>query len=56
MKCVQYDQYPIVDYNLGVKAPEDRYETKMYKRLQESEREVKEVRFHSNIDSLNGNI
>ena len=32
VKYVQYNQYPIGHYELEVKAPAERYGTKMYKR------------------------
>ena len=43
VKYVQCNQYPIGHYELEVKVPEDRYVTKMHKKLQDSEREIKEM-------------
>ena len=40
-----FDHHPIGHYALEVKAPEERYGTKMYKKLQNGEREVKEISF-----------
>ena len=47
-----YNQYPIGHYELEVKAPGEGYGTKMYKMLQDSEREIKEIGFDSNDESL----
>ena len=47
VKYVQYDQYPVGHCKLGIKAPEETYGTKMYRRLQKSKREVKEMNFSS---------
>ena len=55
VKYVQYDQYTIGLYKLRVQVPEDRYEMEMYRRLQKSKIEVKEVRFNSNLTSLSRN-
>ena len=52
VKYVQYNQYPIGHYELEVKAPEERYGAKTYKKLQDSEREIKEISFDSSIESL----
>ena len=46
VKYVQYDQCPIRPYKLEIKILDDSYRTRMYKRLQESEREVKEMNFN----------
>ena len=52
VKYVWYNQYPIGHYGLKVKALEGKYETKMYKRLKDGEREVKEISFHPNSERL----
>ena len=52
VKYVQYNQYPVGHYELEVKAPEDRYGTKWYTKLQDGEREVKEICFYSNSERL----
>ena len=39
IKHVQYSDHPIGDYVLQVKAPEKRYDTKMYKRLQVAQKD-----------------
>ena len=52
VKYVQYNQYQIEHYELEVKVPEEWYGTVMYKRLQDSERDVKEVSYNSNSESL----
>ena len=49
VKYVQYNQNPISHYELEVKAPEERYGTKMYKMLHDGEGEIKEISFDSNI-------
>ena len=51
-KYVKYDQYPIEHYELRVKAPEAKYDPMIYRRIHESEREVREMSFILNIDSL----
>ena len=43
VKYVQYDLYPISHYGLEVMAQEERNGTKMYKRLQDVERQLKEI-------------
>ena len=40
---VQYSQYHIGHYALEVTVPEVRYGTKMYKKLQDSEKEIKAI-------------
>ena len=42
-KYMQYNQHPIGHYGLGIKAPEQRYTNKMYKRSQDGVSEVKEI-------------
>ena len=49
IKYVQYNQYPIV---LEVKGQEVRNDTKKDKKLQNGEREMKEISFDSYIESL----
>ena len=39
---MQYNQYPISHYEVEDKAPKERYGTKMYKKLHDSEREIKD--------------
>ena len=53
VKYVQYNQHPIGYYDFEVKAPEERYGTEMYKRLQVGEREIKELSFDLNYERLN---
>ena len=45
-------KYPIGHYGLEVQAPKERYWTKVYKRLQDNEREVKGMSFTSHVESL----
>ena len=42
----------MVIFELELKAPEERYGTKMYEKLQDSEREIKDRSFDSNTKSL----
>ena len=59
---MQHNQYPMEHYAFEVKAPADRYDTKMYKRLQVAERDIKEIHFNphperlrlANLDALEG--
>ena len=48
VQYLQYNQHPIGHYGLEVKASEDRYDTKMYKKLQNGERQVKEISLDPN--------
>ena len=43
IKYVQYSQHLIGPFALEMKAPEEGYDTKMYKRLQIAEREAQEI-------------
>ena len=52
VKYVQYNQYTIGHYKLDVKTTEERYGTRMHKRLQNSEREIMKVNYDSNVESL----
>ena len=49
VKCMQWNQYHIGHFELEYKAPEEMYGTKMYEKLQDSEREIKEISFHSRL-------
>ena len=51
-KYVQYNQQPTSHCSLEVKPPEERYGTKMYTKLQDGEREVKEISFDLNSERL----
>ena len=52
VKYVQYNQYPTGHYELEIKGLEERYGTKMYNKLQDSEREIKEISFDIHTESL----
>ena len=52
VKYVQYNQHTIGHYELEVKVPEERYGTKMYNKLWDPEREVKEVSFDPESERL----
>ena len=52
VKYIQYNQHLIGHYRLEIKASEERYHTKMYKRLQDGEREVMEISCDSNFEIL----
>ena len=51
-KYVQYNQHPLGHYEIKVKATEEKYGTKMYKRLEFGERKVKEASFDPTPVSL----
>ena len=52
VKYLQCNQYLTGHYELEFKATKQRYGTKMYKMFQDSEREINEISFDSNIESL----
>ena len=52
VKFVQYNQHPIGHYGLKVRVPEERFGTKMYKKLQDGVREVKQISFDPNSERL----
>ena len=52
VKYIQYNQYTTGHYELDVQAPEEMYGTKMYRKLHDSKREIKEISFNSNTKSL----
>ena len=54
-KYVQHNQYPIGHYELVDKALKQRYGAKMYEKLHIGEREIMEINFDSNTDSLKQN-
>ena len=55
VKYVQHNQHSIRHYTLEAKALEDWYGTKMYKRLQEEERDAKEIDFNLEPERLRQN-
>ena len=52
VKHVQYSQYSIIHYKLEVKAPGERCGTKLFKTLQDVERQIKKISFDLNTESL----
>ena len=52
IKYVQYSQHPIGHHALKVKAPEERNDAKMYKKLQVAEIKSKEINFNSDPERL----
>ena len=50
LKYVQFNQHSLSHYIFEAKAPIMRYSTKIYKRLQVREREVKELSFDLNSE------
>ena len=55
VKYVQHNQHSIENYALEMKAPDVRYSTNMYKRLQVTERDVKRIDFKPDPEILRQN-